>query len=319
MYHYVRDLQYSRYPEIKGLDVELFKEQLAYISQHYTIIRVEELIAALTHGANLPSNAALLTFDDGYKDHFEYVFPLLDEHGLQGCFFPPAKAIQEQKVLGVNKIHFVLASAESPKHLIAEMFDLLDGLREEHSLKENAFYYEEVAEKGRFDSADVIFIKRMLQRELPEAVRTLVVDALFAKHVCADEGAFSRELYMSMDQLRLMARKGMYIGSHGYTHCWLDTVDSERQKKEVDLSLRFLQEVGVNTKEFVFCYPYGASNETLREVLRHRGCSFAVTTEVGVAELAPNKQYLLPRLDTNDLPKNANAEPNYWTKRVLQG
>ena len=28
MYHYVRDLKNSRYPDIKGLDVSLFKEQI---------------------------------------------------------------------------------------------------------------------------------------------------------------------------------------------------------------------------------------------------------------------------------------------------
>lgn len=28
MYHYTRDLKHSRYPEIKGLDVSLFREQL---------------------------------------------------------------------------------------------------------------------------------------------------------------------------------------------------------------------------------------------------------------------------------------------------
>lgn len=26
MYHYVRDLEYSRYPKIKGMDQELFKK-----------------------------------------------------------------------------------------------------------------------------------------------------------------------------------------------------------------------------------------------------------------------------------------------------
>ena len=29
MYHYVRDLEYNRLTDIKGLDIELFKEQFA--------------------------------------------------------------------------------------------------------------------------------------------------------------------------------------------------------------------------------------------------------------------------------------------------
>ena len=31
MYHYVRDLNNSRYPDIKGLDINLFKEQINYM------------------------------------------------------------------------------------------------------------------------------------------------------------------------------------------------------------------------------------------------------------------------------------------------
>lgn len=31
MYHYVRDLKYSRYPEIKGLDYKLFKQQIHFL------------------------------------------------------------------------------------------------------------------------------------------------------------------------------------------------------------------------------------------------------------------------------------------------
>ena len=35
------------------------------------------------------------------------------------------------------------------------------------------------------------------------------------------EEAFSRELYMSMDQIKCMVDCGMHIGSHGYDHYWL--------------------------------------------------------------------------------------------------
>ena len=76
MYHYVRDLKNSRYPNIKGLDVKLFREQLKYIQNHYKVIRMEDLISAFENNTKLPKNSILLTFDDGYKDHFDFVFPI---------------------------------------------------------------------------------------------------------------------------------------------------------------------------------------------------------------------------------------------------
>ena len=72
-------------------------------------------------------------------------------------------------------------------------------------------------------------LKRLLQRELPEPVRAEIVRRLFAEHVTADEAAFACELYMSVDQIACLRRHGMHIGSHGYTHAWLNHLSSEAQ------------------------------------------------------------------------------------------
>jgi len=83
---------------------------------------MEDLISSIKHGHSLPKNALLLTFDDGYMDHFEYVFPILAKLGVQGSFFPPAKAILEHSVLDVNKIHFILATVGDKASLIENIF-----------------------------------------------------------------------------------------------------------------------------------------------------------------------------------------------------
>src|SRR5687767_5962186 len=110
MYHYVRDLRRSRYPGIKGLTIDAFRGQLAYLRKHYNFVSGAEVIAAIADGHRLAPRAALLTFDDGYIDHFANVFPILDREQIPACFFPPAASVLEGRILDVNKIHFVLAS-----------------------------------------------------------------------------------------------------------------------------------------------------------------------------------------------------------------
>ena len=72
MYHYVRDLKNSEYPTIKGLDKELFEKQLAYLLEHYTPVRMDEILAAYQKNdfSDIPENGFVLTFDDGYIDHW---------------------------------------------------------------------------------------------------------------------------------------------------------------------------------------------------------------------------------------------------------
>ena len=104
MYHYVRDLKNTRYPGIKGLDIDLFKEQVNYLRKHYHVITMEEVIFSIDNQAKIPDKSVLLTFDDAYADHYENVFPILDKYKLQGSFYAPAKAVTEHTVLDVNKI-----------------------------------------------------------------------------------------------------------------------------------------------------------------------------------------------------------------------
>ena len=163
MYHYVRELPYTRYPEIKGLKTSLFREQLLYIQKHYTFVSHRDLISAAYEGKELPDNAVWLTFDDAYSDQYVNVFPILDEIGIEGAFFPPVKAIVNHEVLDVNKIHFILASVRDLTSLLADIRQLLDTYREEYRLQSYDYYWQKLAKAARFDPAEVIFVKRLLQ------------------------------------------------------------------------------------------------------------------------------------------------------------
>lgn len=318
MYHFVRDLKHSRYPEIKGLETCEFIEQIEYIRRYYTVISMEELVAASPPGGeSLSPNALLLTFDDGYADHFTNVFPILDRYGLQGSFFPPARAIMEHKVLDVNKIHFVLASVEDKSLIVRRIFSEIEENISAYGLDNPGTYYGKLAIPNRYDPADVVFIKRVLQKGLPEELRAKIVEKLFAEFVTHDEAAFAGELYMSVEQIMCMRRNGMFIGSHGFDHYWLNTLSREEQEREIDRSLGFLGSLGCSLENWVMCYPYGGYNDSLLSVLAERGCRIGLATGVAIADLDVENHLVLSRLDTNDLPKHRDAEPNQWTRKVM--
>ena len=186
MYHYVRDLNYSRYRNIKGLDVRKFVKQLNYLKKNYNIISMEEVISSLDTNDTLPSKAAVLTFDDAYIDHYINVFPILDQMRIKGAFYTPIKAVTEYKVLDVNKIHFILAAADNYTDILHDIKEQLAKHKKEYALNDYDYYYKKLAIADRMDSADIIFIKRILQVELPEIVRNKIVSELFEKYVSVE-------------------------------------------------------------------------------------------------------------------------------------
>ncbi|MFW6040853.1 MAG: polysaccharide deacetylase family protein [Thermoplasmatota archaeon] len=305
MYHFVRELEYTRYPKIKARKLGEFKNQLDHLENNYEFVTVEDCIEAVYGTNELPEDAVLLTFDDGYKDHYEKVFPILERKNIQGCFFPPAKAILEKEVLDVNKIHLILAINEEKDNiegLLDEVLLLLDKYRKEYSLKSNKEYYSKLAIENRYDPEEIIFIKRLLQRELPESARKKMVDELFKKYLDVEEKVVSNELYMNMEQLRCMHRNGMHIGSHGYDHHWLNSISHEKLKNEIDLSQDFLRDVGTPKNQWTFCYPYGAYNDEICRLLKKNGFKLGFTTEPKIANLDKKSAMVLPRLDTNEIP-----------------
>ncbi len=313
MYHYIRDLKNSRYPDIKALDLPLFREQISYIEKHYNPVTAAEVMNAVETGDKLPPKAALLTFDDAYSDHFTTAFPILDKAKIQGCFFPPAKCITHNEILDVNKIHFILASVPNTQELITFINESLETYSDRYALETAESYWDRIAKPTRYDPAEIIYVKRMLQRELPEELRNILTDEIFEKYVSSDQAAFSAELYMNVDQISHMQRNGMYIGSHGFDHYWLNSLSREKQEQEIDASLEFLELVGAPTDNWMMCYPYGGYNDDTLDILKEKECSLGLTTHVGVADLNKHGRFVLPRLDTNDLPKDASAAPNQWT------
>ncbi|MEH6456384.1 MAG: polysaccharide deacetylase family protein [Cocleimonas sp.] len=310
MYHYVREINGSRYPEIKGLELELFTKQLDFIEKNYSVVTMDMVIEASHGELELPNNSCLLTFDDGYTEHFTVVYPLLKKYNMQGSFFIPAKTVLEHKVLDVNKIHFILSSIENKNEIINFLKQEIVINKEKYALKDFQSYYSEFAHENRFDSKDVIFIKRVLQHALPEKLRNELTDKLFSKFVGVNEEAFAKELYMNKFQIEHMIQDGMHIGCHGYDHYWWNRLDSEQLEKEILDSKSFLKSLGCNMSNWTACYPYGGYDDTVINTLKKHGCKLAFTTKVDTCDVKINSPYLLPRLDTNDLPPKSERYKN---------
>ena len=80
-------------------------------------------------------------------------------------------------------------------------------------------------------------------------------------------------------------------------------------------SIEFIKEVGGDINNWSICYPYGNYNEDTISLLKTNGCKLGLTTEVKLVDfdcVMQDSIYKLPRLDTNDLPKDRNALPNQW-------
>jgi len=301
MYHYVRSLQNTAYPKIKGLETSRFQNQLNYFNNNFEFGDFSDVFNSLYKNTEI-QNKIILTFDDGLKDHFTTVYPILKKMNIKGYFFPPSKPVEENIVLDVHKIHFILASTNINK-IIKEIFNLINENQLNYDLKPAKEYFNELAIPNRFDSKEIIFVKRILQREFPLDLRTKITDYLFKKFVTNNEQEFSKNLYMSISEMKEMSESGMVFGSHSHSHYWLSKINRVNLIEEIDHSKEFCYKIDKNNDELIMCYPYGDFNNEVIEEISKRGFKAGLTTNVGDAVISQESIFKLNRYDTNDFPQ----------------
>ena len=203
--------------------------------------------------------------------------------------------------MDVNSIQHILACCNDISSLrlklneLARASDVIQQQLDDYWLKYGV--------ANRFDNAETIYVKRLLQHVLPENIRNKITTTLFKYYVGISQAEFSNQLYMSTAEVADLVSKGMYVGSHGSKHYWLDQINENEQRKDISESLDFLEEVGAETKDWIMCYPYGAYNETTLSLLKDFGAALGITTELRIANISEDNPLTLPRLDTNDFPK----------------
>ena len=295
MYHFVREQGRGMYPGIKGVDVKEFKRQVDYYSANYDMVSVDNVMDALSGRSKLPDNAALFTFDDGYLDHFVNVFPILKEKQIQGVFFPSAAPVLEGKLLDDDKVQLCIGATSKTKNITESMISILDGIKDNAIPKNFRKYYDKFSSASQYDDKDTVFIKCMLQRELPIQIRTEICKKLFDEFVGNNETQAAKDLYMNIDQLIEMRNAGMHIGGHGYSHKWTTPLSFIEKTKEIDFTVTMLDAIGSCNDVRTYAHPHGDYDTEMIALLKNKGFKLAFAAAPHSYKLESSNRMFLPR------------------------
>ena len=241
-------------------------------------------------------NNCLLTFDDGYIDHYDFVFPTLIDKNIKGSFFTPVDTIRDNKLLDVNLIHLILASDEESK--------ILDRLVYHYGKMELEIpivnYIQSINTDSRYDTETTIIIKRLLQTVLPFEIRTIICRYLLIDFLDESEKDLSKSFYLSKKNILEMISEGMHFGSHGKSHHWFSSLKKTEQEVEIKSSIEFLSSLYFADFDLTMCYPYGDYNNETLDLLKKYNFQIAVTTKPGTFQPERDNFLEIPRWDTND-------------------
>jgi peptidoglycan/xylan/chitin deacetylase (PgdA/CDA1 family) len=279
MYHYVRDLPRTRFPSLKGMLTSAFADQVARLAAQYEMASLESALAYLGNDYSPARDLCLLTFDDGLREHYTDVLPILAERKIQGIFGLITECVEEHRVALVHKNHFLMAGLDFAtyeqgfrRQLAAGPADL--DLAVDPAVARSTY---------RWDTPEVAEFKYLLNFKLPEPIKARILDRLFTEHL-GDETAFARELYLSWEQAREMQQAGMLMGGHTHRHLALSSLSDAEQRSDLETCTRLLKNRLHAQALWPFTYPYGKRNSFTPfsvATLRSLGYACAFATEVG--------------------------------------
>lgn len=297
MYHYVRDLPRTQFPAIKGMMLDCFRVQVDELRQHFEMATLRTALEFLAGTYEPRRDLCLLTFDDGLREHYEQVTPILAERRIQGLFFLITSSIAEGRVAPVHMNHFLMAKLgfeEYSKH-----FERL--LREQSAAPFNRGNDEAVARRTYpWDTPEIASFKYVFNFILSPVLRDRLVTAMFELYI-APQQEFSRELYLTWSEAREMQAEGMVLGGHTHEHRPLAALSDSELEEDLRACRMHLDENVRNQPVWPFCYPYGkrdSFDSRAVRMLKHLDFNCAFSTEAGPGK--PEEDlFAIPRIDCN--------------------
>jgi len=264
MYHGVTDRPDSRTNVFgKHVFVERFREQIKFFLNNYNIISLEDLNIALRSN-RLIKDSLVITFDDGYRNMYSVVYPILKEYGIPATVFLVTGLVGTGQWAWVDKVEYLLINTP-----LREL--RLTGLNLDLTLGDLTQRREAIIElKGMLKSCE-------------EEKKVETIQELEGKSLVDWGQPMENYEFLNWDEIKEMNRNKITFGAHTVNHPILSRCDFEKAKHEILDSKRTIEEK-LGSEITTFCYPNGKHEDYTPQIKdfcrKHFDC--AVTANHGI-------------------------------------
>jgi len=254
---------------------DILDKQLEYCKKHYNCIPAKD-VPLYCKKPHLKKFVAF-TFDDGYKDNFEYALPVFKKHNIPFTVFVAASFPDKTNIMWWYALEELLLSH--------------DKIVLSNGTQYSCESYE--------DKCKAFLDIRLQILELDQQNLKKELNNLFDKYDI-DWHAPVNELVMSWEQIEEMNKESLVtIGAHTYNHYNLKGLpDIMAVKDDIEKGLISLKEHHIDAD--IFAYPFGTANEVSKREIEFLskndfGLKCAFLADGGSTTRNNTKDYELPR------------------------
>lgn len=272
-----------------------FEAHIAYLRKRFMIISLDELLDLWqTSRLKRDQSYCVITFDDGWKDNYQFAFPVLLKYRIPATIFLATDFIGTARWFWPDQLMLLLekgrthTTGEADRKVFSTVLAETIGV----TLSAGDGIFRRVEMGGPIDPNAII--------EFCKGVEVSRIHQII--------GRLSRALHMDLpthrvllnwDEVREMAGKGVTFGSHSVSHRIMTQIPLSAVKTELSDSRKTMLEQGVKPVS-VFCYPNGNFDRDIQELVRESGYRAAVGCEVGLESDRPSDLFALRRISVHE-------------------
>lgn len=242
---------------------ETFRQHLQFLKKHFQMISLDKL--SIVEKSAKP--VCVLTFDDGWKDFYNFAFPHLQRYQVPATVFLPTGFIGTNRKFWTDQFAYTLHHRRAGAKVIPVDFDISDATRKIQELRGSL--------EDQLESGIAILKKYPLQ------IVEKIISGL--NRIWSVEFDEADRDFLNWDEVHAMHNSGLIsFGSHTVDHQILNTLDKSEIERELSVSKEKLLEHGVVGPSFIpFCYPNGNYTPEIAGMVRSARYQVAVTTRKG--------------------------------------
>lgn len=209
-----------------------FISDLDFLLKYYKPAAVADIAKAMAGGQPMPAGSFLLTFDDGFREVYDIIAPILEKKGVPAIFFINPAFVDNAELFYRGKISILIGE-----------------------LKRNENKYAPVY-------ANELQVKDPTIGELISELKKLKQDSISLLDSIAYSIGFSFEQYLAdkkpfltRAQLADLHRRGFTIGAHSMNHPYYNLLPAEEQVRQTIDSCRYVKDL-LGTDVCHFSFPH---------------------------------------------------------------
>lgn len=197
-----------------------FEEDLDFLLKYFKPITLLDLIENIKNQSPIPTNTFLLTFDDGLREVYDNIAPIVLRKGIPATFFITTAFLDNRELAYDHKASLLVEALKKPVSITCKN------------------QIQKILEKNNLNNGNIASL--ILSIRYPQ--KSLIDEIAESMNIDFQEFLNTRQPYLTSDQIKKLLEQGFTLGAHSIDHPYYNAISLEQQLTQTIESVKTVRE-----------------------------------------------------------------------------